>query len=483
VLPVRVLGKCGGYDADILAGMLWAGGIAVAGAPANPYPARIINMSLGSMNACMASYQDTIRQLAAKGTVVIASAGNEGGPVDEPANCAGVVGVAGVRHLGTKVGYSSLGPEAALAAPAGNCPPSGVAPCLFSIDATVNLGATGPGQNSYTDQVNYNVGTSFSAPIVAGITALMLSVNGNLTPSQLLARLKKGVRQFPVIATDSSGQPIPMCRVPTGFSDSSQAIECNCTTNTCGAGLADALQSVNGALRPIAAIEVTGTVSAGQPVALGAAGSAGACGRTVAGYAWSIVSGSAGTPSLTSTNGAATSLNAAPSSGTVTVQLVVTDDQGLTDTATIAIGPSSFATTAPASAGATACLAALPPPAPTVTIAVSPTSITVGESATLTWSSIDASSCSASGAWNGTKQPSGSQPVTSMTAGSLSYTLACTGTGGTASSVATVTVNAVAPVDSSHGGGGALDAATLGLGALLGLAARRRRAVALAPTL
>jgi serine protease len=482
VLPVRVLGKCGGYDTDILAAMLWAGGIAVNGVPANPYPARIINMSLGSTNVCAKSYQDAIQQLTARGTVVVASAGNEGGPMDEPANCPGAIGVAGVRHVGTKVGYSSLGPEAALAAPAGNCPPAGLAPCLFSIDTTVNLGATVPGQNSYTDQVNYNVGTSFSAPIVAGIAALMLSVNGNLTPAQLRERLQNAAKKnpFPVIPKDSTGMTIPMCLVPSGFSDLSQAIECNCTSNTCGAGLADALGSVNDALRPIAAIAVTGTVSAGQPVAMSAAGSAAACNRNVASYAWSIVGTPAGTPSLTSTTGATTTLNAAPSSGTVTVQLVVTDDQGLTDTVTIAVGPGSFTTTAPPSAGATACLAALPPPLPAVTISVSPASITVGESATLTWSSIDASSCTASGAWSGSRKPSDTLSVTPMAAGSLSYTLACTGTGGTASGVTMLSVAAAAAP--SSGGGGALDAATLGLGALLGLAARRRRAAALTPT-
>src|SRR5438105_1452274 len=48
LLPVRVLGKCGGTDLDIIAGMLWAAGIPVSGAPNNPYPARIENMSLGA---------------------------------------------------------------------------------------------------------------------------------------------------------------------------------------------------------------------------------------------------------------------------------------------------------------------------------------------------------------------------------------------------------------------------------------------------
>ena len=48
ILPVRVLGKCGGVDSDILAGMRWAAGLHVAGVPDNPTPARILNLSLGS---------------------------------------------------------------------------------------------------------------------------------------------------------------------------------------------------------------------------------------------------------------------------------------------------------------------------------------------------------------------------------------------------------------------------------------------------
>ena len=36
VLPVRVLGKCGGYDSDIIAGMRWAAGLARAGRAGQP---------------------------------------------------------------------------------------------------------------------------------------------------------------------------------------------------------------------------------------------------------------------------------------------------------------------------------------------------------------------------------------------------------------------------------------------------------------
>src|SRR6201987_4224574 len=51
------------------------------------------------------------------------------------------------------------------------------------------------------------------------------------------------------------------------------------------------------------------------------------------------------------------------------------------------------------------------PPAPTVTLSVSPTAITAGQSATLTWSSTQAVSCTASGAWSGSEAAMGSQAV------------------------------------------------------------------------
>ena len=53
ILPLRVLGKCGGNDSDILAAMRWAAGFTVPGiAQVTPNPARIINLSLGSDGAC-----------------------------------------------------------------------------------------------------------------------------------------------------------------------------------------------------------------------------------------------------------------------------------------------------------------------------------------------------------------------------------------------------------------------------------------------
>ena len=83
-----------------------------------------------------------------------------------------------------------------------------------------------------------------------------------------------------------------------------------------------------------------------------------------------------------------------------------------------------------------------PPPMPTVALSASPPSVSSGGSATLVWSSTDASACSASGAWSGTKATAGSQTTGALTATST-YTLSCTGAGGTATRSITVVVASV----------------------------------------
>jgi serine protease len=370
VEPVRVLGKCGGYDSDIIAAMAWAAGFPVEGVPTNPYPAKIINMSLGEAGSCQdfPAYQQIIDELVGAGVLVTVSAGNEGGPVDVPANCAGAVAVAGLRHVGTKVGYSSLGPEVALSAPAGNCVNTGAGePCLFSIVTTTNTGTTKPATNTYTDQYNYNVGTSFSAPIVAGIAGLMLAVDGNLTPQQLITRLRNGSQPFPV------NPAAPMCHVPGDPSDV-QTAECNCTTQVCGAGMANADGAVAEALRPIAAVAVSGTVKGGNPVTLDASGSGTACQASIADYAWAVTQPTTNPPAIQNANSARATIVAPTAPGTYTLTLTVTDNQGRVDSATVVLSSSSMQTTAPASAGDNACLAAVaysvpPPPKSTASAA------------------------------------------------------------------------------------------------------------------
>lgn len=315
LLPVRALGKCGGFDSDIIAAMRWAAGLAVPGVLSNANPARIINLSLGGSGTCSAAYRDTIAELASIGVLVVAAAGNETGPVETPANCPGVLAVAGLRHIGTKVGYSSMGAEVAIAAPAGNCV-SDTLPCQFPITTLTNSGTTSPTVNTYTDGFDYNVGTSFSAPLAAGSAALMLALNPALTPDKIIARMQSGARSFPV---DGS---LPTC--PATASSG----QCNCTTSTCGAGMLDAAAALAAASGPVAGIEVLDPLKTGTIRLDGS--SAATAGRVITGWQWALVSAPTGA-SLGSLTGATNTLQA-PGAGSYRLRLTVTDNLGASDT-------------------------------------------------------------------------------------------------------------------------------------------------------
>jgi len=243
VLPVRVLGKCGGYDSDITAGMLWAAGIDQAGLPGSATPAKVLNLSLGGEGSCTAAYQDAIASVNARGAVVVAAAGNSvGRAVGTPANCPGAIAVAGVRHAGSKVGFSDLGPEIAIAAPGGNCvniEPG--TPCLYPIITLSNSGLRGPatGGSVYTDSFNISVGTSFATPMVAATAALILSARPDLSPAQVKSALQSSARPFPTSGADngpSDPTPVGVCQPPS----TQEQLQCYCVTGLCGAGMLDA---------------------------------------------------------------------------------------------------------------------------------------------------------------------------------------------------------------------------------------------------
>jgi subtilisin family serine protease len=121
-------------------------------------------------------------------------------------------------------------------------------------------------------------------------------------------------------------------------------------------------------------------------------------------------------------------------------------------------------------------LASLPPGPPSLTL--TPASIAVGEATTLTWTSINVTSCMGSGSWTGSETTSGSMTITPTAAGTQTYTLACSNAQGTSTpDSATLTVTAASSGGGGgHGGGGALELWTLL--ALAGLyAARLPRAV------
>ena len=333
ILPVRVLGKCGGFDSDIQAGMRWAAGLVVPGLPINPNPARIVNLSLGGRGNCTAAsgYPAVIAELRAAGTLVVAAAGNSAGQaVELPANCPGVMAVAGLRHAGSKVGFSDLGAAIAISAPAGNCINLGAnQPCLYPILSSSNSGTQRPnaGGSTWTDSFDYSVGTSFAAPIVAGVAALMLSQRPQLEPQEVLALMQASARAFPTSGAgdDENGQPVPMCRAPGG----ADQLQCYCSVGLCGAGMVDADAAVRAAAGTVARIgQGPAAPVVGDMLRLSAAPSLVADGRSIVGYAWSLdvnpgvvagIDGAANRPEL--------ELQAL-AAGTLSVTLVLTDDAG-----------------------------------------------------------------------------------------------------------------------------------------------------------
>jgi serine protease len=396
ILPVRALGKGGGYDSDILVGVQWAAGLTVTGAPENPYPADIINLSLGGSGDCPSDYQSVLSQVAGTlAVLVVAAAGNGGSPggpaaVTAPANCSplvpGLIGVAGLRNVGTKVGYSSFGPEVGIAAPAGNCIQSS-GDCLRSIDTTTNLGATSPAADSYTSEVNVNLGTSFATPIVSGIAALMRSVNANLSPAQLVARLEASARAFPA---NTGGLPVCPSNDPTSG-------ECACpSAGQCGSGMVDARSAVLAAEQPIGVIALPSPLTAGS--VLDASASVAACDPAtlanttptplrIESYAWTA------SPSTLISAGATSARVTLNPSGRGTLNLTVTDSAGNVDTETVTViergGSYAATSTAPTTApgtSATACPHALTvtPAAPTLAVAFAPASVAKNVASTLT---------------------------------------------------------------------------------------------------
>ena len=184
VLPVRVLGKCGGYNSDIADAIVWASGGTVPGVPMNANPAEVINMSLGGGGSCDPMTQEAINTAVANGSVVVVAAGNSYSSVEDfsPASCQNVITVASNDQNGARSYFSNAGGLIDVAGPGGSP----------GIHSTVNAGATVPGAHVYGTMQ----GTSMAAPHVAGIAALMQALDPN-SPARVEELLKATARAMP----------------------------------------------------------------------------------------------------------------------------------------------------------------------------------------------------------------------------------------------------------------------------------------------
>lgn len=173
VQPVRVLGRCGGRTSDIADAIIWAAGGHVDGVPDNTYPAKIINMSIGTVTQCPAAYQRAIDIARSKGALVVAAAGNGNTEASKyaPANCMGVITVGATTKAGTRASFSNYGTRVNISAPGEDI----LSLSMNSLDRPDNT------KFSY----DYESGTSMSAPHVSALLAQQLVNGTSMTTKQV----------------------------------------------------------------------------------------------------------------------------------------------------------------------------------------------------------------------------------------------------------------------------------------------------------
>lgn len=234
ILPVRVLGRCGGYTSDIITGLKWAAGIDVqiSGVPVNTNPAKVANLSLGASNSpCGDAWIAALDDVAAEGMLVVSAAGNENVNTStvSPAGCEtdNMITVANIldHQIGTSVGTlyaghrfaytrsgveygSNFGSEVDIAAPG-----------VF-VWSAVDTGITVPAGDGY----EMLTGTSMASPHVAAAAALVWAVNPVLTVAEVRNALLSTSRAFPT--TMPGGGAIPATL--------------DCLVKLCGSGALDA---------------------------------------------------------------------------------------------------------------------------------------------------------------------------------------------------------------------------------------------------
>lgn len=200
VMPVRVLGTCGGDIADVADAITWASGGAVANVPTLTAAkvAKVINLSLQSSGACSASLQQAVDGAIRRGVTLVAAAGN--GNLDvasvQPANCGSVIAVAAHTEDGFRATFSNHGVGVALSAPGQN------------IVSTSNLGRTAPDAGTLT--LASLSGTSMAAPHVSAVAALIQGFRlsqgqPRLHPTVLASVLTGSTRPLPNACPEGCG--------------------------------------------------------------------------------------------------------------------------------------------------------------------------------------------------------------------------------------------------------------------------------------
>jgi serine protease len=197
ILPVKSIGACRASLTDLIDSIAWAGGMSVEGVPFNPYPAKVINISIANQAVtCHPQLQLIVDRLVERGVVILSAAGNTfGRAAAEPAICKGVIGVGAINSDQTNAVYSAIDNRITLLAPGGG---RDVNVKLDGFRNRIRVATFkevyDPRSDSYRlDPIGADdgVGTSFAAPLAAGAVAGVLLKNKDWTTNDLLKQIRE----------------------------------------------------------------------------------------------------------------------------------------------------------------------------------------------------------------------------------------------------------------------------------------------------
>jgi len=188
VMPLRALGRGGGFVSDVADAILYAAGLGPdpnGATRATPLP--IVNLSLG-LSTDSAELRDACDRAETVGVLLVAAAGNNGASsVLFPARYDSVMAVSAVDGAMDPTSYSNSGPNVEIAAPGG----------LSFVDAAGDgwpdaVLSTAFDETLFPAPLGYRalVGTSQATPHISAVAALLLSLDPTLTPAELRGHLR-----------------------------------------------------------------------------------------------------------------------------------------------------------------------------------------------------------------------------------------------------------------------------------------------------
>lgn len=201
VMPLRVIGRGGGTVSDLADALRYAAGLTGAGSlPPLSAPLRVVNLSLGTSIDVM-ELRNAVEAAAAAGVLLVASAGNDGGPVLYPAAYPEVMAVGAVDGRLVKAGYSNVGPELDLVAPGGALRRDQAADGYEDGILSTVLDET---RATRSPSWTHMEGTSMASPHVAGAAALLFSLDPTLTAPHVRTILRETCRDLGVVGHDTT---------------------------------------------------------------------------------------------------------------------------------------------------------------------------------------------------------------------------------------------------------------------------------------